>query len=186
MNNDFKVSSMEQSQTGIYTLSNYLLLVSECGIWKSSRFGQYRKLHEGVMLDQLTNSAQPYWPTYFRGLYLASIIYKLHWAKPGIKELSIRPGWTFISLLVKAQDETMRIVWDSSVSCTWTLRTCFCSTYFYSKGQNDNHLPTITCNFLESVTQWAAVSIKYSFRIVPPQNQLLCFSRTACKEREKS
>lgn len=60
MNNDFKVSSMEQSQTGIYTLSNYLLLVSECGIWKSSRFGQYRKLHEGVMLDQLTNSAQPY------------------------------------------------------------------------------------------------------------------------------
>lgn len=108
INNDFKVSSMEQSQTGIYMLSNYLLLVSECGIWKSSRFGQYRKLHEGVMLDQLTNSAQPHWPTYFRGLYLACIIYKLHRAKPGIKELSIRPGWTFVSLLVKGQVETMR------------------------------------------------------------------------------
>lgn len=60
INNDFKVSSMEQFQTSIYMLSKHLLLVSEHGIWKSSRFGQHRKLHEVVMLDQLTNSAQPH------------------------------------------------------------------------------------------------------------------------------
>lgn len=118
-------------------------------------------------------------------VFLVPITDKLCWAKQGLNKLSIQPGWTWISLLANRQDKAVRYI-CGSVSCTQTLKEFLGSTYFYSKGQNDNNSPTRTCKSVELLTQWAAVSIKYSFRIVPPQIHPPCScTRTACQERKK-
>lgn len=84
----------------------------------------------------------------------------------------------------RKQTMTNKVIW---VPLTWGFQQRISLQYMFKhhRSKLNNHSPTTTVISLDWFMQWAAVSINFSFKIVPPQNSSpSSFNRTAC-ERKK-